>query len=127
MLWCCALDSQVRRAHDKLCPRRLGQTNVRTKSVYCRINNLVPQQIKGGSNVPLWFFATDEHKLVERKLCELLSLTWNRVQGPHMTSPSSRRRTACWRFAAIPSATRLGSIRRLWQKLLEVNPRACLS
>jgi hypothetical protein len=39
----------------------------------------VLREAKAGSDISLWFLATDEHKAVEKELRDSLSLSWSRV------------------------------------------------
>ena len=73
---CTTLSSRFNMGYGNISPRNCFVGGQETN---CRINNLVLQQIKAGSNVSLWFLATDEYKAVERKLRESLPLSWNRV------------------------------------------------
>lgn len=73
---CVGLSSRYNMGYGNISPRNCFVGGQETN---CRINNLVLQQIKAGSDVSLWFLATDEYKLVERELRESLPLSWNRV------------------------------------------------
>lgn len=73
---CKTLSSRYNMGYGNISPRNCFVGGQETN---CRINNLILQRAKSGVDISLWFFPTNDYKMVEQKIRDSLSLSWNLV------------------------------------------------
>lgn len=70
------LSSRYNMGYGNVSPRNCFSGGQETN---CRLNNLILQAVDAGCQVDLWFFPTDEYKLIEADLRRKLRPAWNGI------------------------------------------------
>lgn len=73
---CENLSARFNAGYGNISPRNCFKGGQETN---CRLNNLVYSSAVAGKRISLWFFATQDHKIMEAAMRSGLRLAWNRI------------------------------------------------
>ena len=73
---CVDLSKRYNMGYGQISPRNPFQGGQQTN---CRINTLILAEIRRGSEIDLWFMATERYKEIELELRQMLNPMWNMV------------------------------------------------